>query len=189
MSTPIPSVEAPQTPPMEASQNPPIEAPQTPPRRKNRYYTRDSLDDFLRAGSSPSAASTSDSGVEDLFDSPLKPKAVTTGKLLSPKNVYILEVEDVFNSPLKPDAIATGNLLSPKSVYNLEVEDSEEEEEESQWQDALNGSTPSLAEEESSRKFMPENPFESEHSSILFSAIDQLQSWASIKNLNPPQAS
>ncbi|CAM1507917.1 Fc.00g047650.m01.CDS01 [Cosmosporella sp. VM-42] len=140
-----------------ASPTPSIQGPQTPPRRKARFSVREPLAEDPQAGLSPSAGSTSDSGVEDVFDSPLKPKALTAGKLLPPKNVSRSEAKDV------------------------------EAEEEEQKHEALKGTTSSLADEVSCQTLMPENPFDSEHSKILFNAIDQLQSFGSSDYLKTPQ--
>lgn len=140
------------------SNNSPL--PQTPERRRQKLSVRDTSVEGPSAGLSPalSSKSSADSGVDDLFDSPLKMK--------TPKGA--------------PS-------VSRDSESESEVEENESDK--TINQDGLESTQDSLAEEKPTRKLMPEDPFETEQSKILFEAIDQLLTCGSHEFLSVPQVS
>ena len=137
-----------------------VQSPQTPPKRRGRFSARFSSFDDTPSGLSPGpiSSSVSDSGVEDLFDSPLKKK----------------DTKITQETPVRA-----------KPVTDMD----ESKEQGERHHDSSDGSQTPLGGEEPSGKMLPDDPFASEHSRILFEAIDELQTYGSSEFLDIPQVS
>lgn len=154
--------------------------------------------------SSISGPKTSDSGVEYAFGSAVKfsgtsgsaaqyPAADSSPSSrlnfgFSPKSASDSGVEDVFDSPIKAKIVNNAAYTSP-TQFKFLVEDSEEENQGDTLHEPSDGSATLVAEEMLTGKAIPDDPFASEHSRILFEAIDELQTYGSSEFLDIPQVS
>lgn len=148
---------------------------------------------------------TSDSGVEYAFGSAIKPSGTPESTAqspaadnspashlnfgFSPKSASDSGVEDVFDSPIKAETVDNAAFSSPTQFKFLVEEESEEENQGDTLHEPSDGSATPVAEEMPAGKAIPDDPFASEHSRILFEAIDELQTYGSSEFLDIPQVS
>lgn len=104
----------------------------------------------------------------------------------SPKSASDSGVEDLFDSPIKIRTVNSTVDTSPIQI-KLTVEESDEENQRDTHRESSDGSATPVAEEMPTWKTIPDDPFASEHSKILFEAIDELQTYGSSEFLDIPQ--